>query len=75
MERQIVWVGPQATSFVAVCDTCLAEGDSAREGLGYRAAKVQGTLHAEADVGFTRCRRGHRLCVRRAARAAVTAGR
>jgi hypothetical protein len=26
---------------------------------------VEGTLRADADVGFTTCRRGHRIVVRR----------
>jgi hypothetical protein len=34
--------------------------------VGLRATVVEGTLRADADVGFTTCRRGHRIVVRRA---------
>jgi hypothetical protein len=51
-----------------MCESCLDElaasaGDAA---LAYRSAKVAGSLRADADVGFGRCPRGHRLAVRRA---------
>ena len=36
---------------------------------------VEGTLRAEADVGFTTCRRGHRIRVRRITRLRVVAAR
>ena len=39
------------------------------------ATVVEGTLRAEADVGFTTCRRGHRIRVRRIARLQVVAAR
>jgi hypothetical protein len=72
-ERQIVWVETAATAFTAMCETCLADPADPDDGLSYRLAKVAGTLRIEADVGFTRCRRGHRLCVRRASRAPLAA--
>ena len=39
------------------------------------ATLVEGTLRAEADVGFTTCRRGHRIRVRRIAEVAAAARR
>ena len=36
---------------------------------------VEGTLRADADVGFTTCFRGHRIRVRRIARLRVAAAR
>jgi hypothetical protein len=61
IERQHVWLGPNATSFDEPCEACLA----ARESLRADACLVHGTLRAEADVGFTTCSRGHRIVVRR----------
>jgi hypothetical protein len=63
-ERQHVWVGPEATSFDEPCEACLAVGES----LADDTCVVHGTLRADADVGFTSCRRGHRIVVRRVAR-------
>jgi hypothetical protein len=63
--RQTVWVDSRATAFVALCDECLAHPAEPLRALPYRDAKVTGSLHPDADVGFTRCRRGHRLSVRR----------
>jgi len=39
-----------------------------RESLAADTCLVHGTLRADADVGFTTCRRGHRIVVRRVAR-------
>jgi len=39
------------------------------------ATLVEGTLRLQADVGFTTCRRGHRIRVRRIARLRVVAAR
>jgi len=64
MERQHVWLGPEATSFEEPCEACL----SFRESLAVESCVVQGTLRRDADVGFTTCRRGHRIVVRRVAR-------
>lgn len=61
IQRQHVWVGPEATEFDEPCEACLA----ARESLHADACVVHGTLRAEADVGFTTCSRGHRIVVRR----------
>ena len=64
MERQHVWLGPEATSFDELCEACVA----ACEELERDEYVVHGTLRADADVGFTTCRRGHRIVVRRVAR-------
>jgi hypothetical protein len=61
IERQHVWLGPEATSFDELCEACLA----AREALGSDRYVVHGTLRKEADVGFTTCPRGHRIVMRR----------
>jgi len=60
-ERQHVWLGPEATVFEEPCEACLA----AHESLAAELCVVAGTLRADADVGFTTCRRGHRIVVRR----------
>ncbi len=64
IERQHVWLGPEATTFDELCEACL----SLREPVEVDALLVHGTLRREADVGFTTCRRGHRIVVRRVAR-------
>ncbi len=68
-ERQHVWLGPEATSFDEPCEACL----SVRESPAAEACVVHGTLRPEADVGFTTCRRGHRIVVHRVARALARA--
>jgi hypothetical protein len=68
--RQTIWVESGATSFLGLCDECLADRDQ-DVALAYRLAKVSGSLRSDADVGFARCRRGHRLSIRRTARATV----
>jgi hypothetical protein len=60
VERQHVWLGPEATSFDELCEACL----TVREALESE-PYVHGTLRADADVGFTTCRRGHRIVMRR----------
>ena len=64
IERQHVWLGPEATTFEEPCEACL----SLREPIDLATLIVHGTLRREADVGFTTCRRGHRIVVRRVAR-------
>jgi hypothetical protein len=71
-DRQVIWLGSRETTFAAICELCLAEPDPLGA-LAYRMAKVDGSLRPEADVGFVRCRRGHRLCVRRTSRAPLLA--
>jgi hypothetical protein len=61
MERQHVWLGPEATSFDELCEACL----TAREAFAEEEYVVHGTLRVDADVGFTTCRRGHRIVMRR----------
>jgi hypothetical protein len=64
IERQHVWLGPEATSFDELCEACLA----AREARVGDSCVVHGTLRRDVDVGFLTCRRGHRIVVRRIAR-------
>jgi hypothetical protein len=56
--------------FRAPCDACRAALELGHEAwsVGLRSTVVEGTLRAEADVGFMTCRRGHRIVVRRASR-------
>ncbi len=61
IQRQPVWLGPEATSFDELCEACLA----ARQELEDDTYLVHGTLRVDADVGFTTCRRGHRIVMRR----------
>jgi hypothetical protein len=61
IQRQHVWLGPEATSFEEPCEACL----SAHESLAGEKCVAHGTLRADADVGFTTCRRGHRIVMRR----------
>ena len=68
-ERQHVWLGPEATRFEEPCEACLA----AEESLAAELCVVAGTLRADADVGFTTCRRGHRIIVHRVARSLANA--
>jgi len=71
IDRQVIWLSAGATTFHGLCDECLSRPDERLEKLPYRAAKVAGRLRAEADVGFTRCDRGHRISVRRIGRTAA----
>ena len=71
IQRQHVWLGPEATAFAEPCEACLA----ARESLSARHTVVRGTLRPEADVGFTTCHRGHRIVVHRVGRRTLTAVR
>ena len=61
IQRQHVWLGPEATSFDEPCEACAAT----REAFESDAGLVHGTLRADADVGFTTCPRGHRIVMRR----------
>jgi len=61
---QVVYLRPGETTFAARCETCL----NTREGslpARQRAARVEGSLRRDVDVGFRLCRRGHRLLVKR----------
>jgi hypothetical protein len=66
LARQHVWVGPEATSFEASCEACLARRDD--WSMKVDALQIVGTLRRDADVGFTTCPRGHRVVVRRVGR-------
>jgi hypothetical protein len=67
--RQHVWLGPDATSWEVDCEACL----HTRESLASQHVLVKGTLSPRADVGFTSCRRGHRIVVRRIGRSLARA--
>jgi hypothetical protein len=70
-QRQVIWLRDEATSFLALCEECLADPDGSSPTLPYRSAKVAGRLRIDADVGFARCARGHRISVRRVSRTAA----
>jgi len=75
-DRQHVWVGPEATSFEVPCEACLARRDGWPDTDGLRVAPegamIVGTIRTDADVGFTTCRRGHRVVVHRVGRVVAT---
>jgi hypothetical protein len=71
IDRQVIWLKAGVTTFHGLCEQCLSYPDERLEQLSYRAAKVAGRLRADADVGFTRCDRGHRISVRRIGRTAA----
>jgi hypothetical protein len=71
IDRQHVWVGPEATTFEVPCEACLAGrggGERRAAGVGKPLALAEGTLRRDADVGFMTCPRGHRIVVRRVGR-------
>jgi hypothetical protein len=72
VDRQHVWVGPEATSFEVSCEACLARRDGWADKYAWTisvdSSVIAGTLRRDADVGFTTCRRGHRIVVRRVGR-------
>ena len=68
----MIWLGADATAYAVPCEACRDERVWPRS---VEATVVEGTLRAEADVGFTTCRRGHRIRVRRIARLRVVAAR
>jgi hypothetical protein len=62
-----VWLSPSATSFSCLCERCL-ESARARESSFLDAvalASVRGSVAAETDVAFARCRAGHEVVLRR----------
>ena len=67
MRENAVWVAPGATQYSCLCERCL-DGTRAR-GLSFldavHTASVRGTLPADTDITFVRCRAGHELVVRR----------
>jgi hypothetical protein len=72
IDRQHVWVGPEATSFEVPCEACQAKRGGWEDNWGRElptdSSLIEGTLRRDADVGFTTCRRGHRIVVRRVGR-------
>ena len=68
----MIWLGADATAYAVPCEACCDEGPWSRP---VAQTVVEGSLRAEADVGFTTCRRGHRIRVRRIARLKVVAAR
>lgn len=64
IERQHVWLGPETTTFSEPCEACVA----ARDEQPHVQTIVRGSLRRDADVGFTTCRRGHRIVVHRVGR-------
>ncbi len=67
----MIWLGADTTDYAVPCDAC---GED-RAWPHREPIVVEGTLRREADVGFTTCRRGHRIRVRRIARLRVVAAR
>ncbi len=61
----MIWLGADAIDYAVACEACREERGLANP---FGATVVEGTLRREADVGFTTCRRGHRIRVRRIAR-------
>ena len=68
----MIWLGADATAYAVPCEACHEESAWPRL---FVETVVEGSLRAEADVGFTTCRRGHRIRVRRIARLRVVAAR
>ena len=68
----MIWLGAEATAYAVPCEACHDDGIRAHV---IEATVVEGTLRAEADVGFTTCRRGHRIRVRRITRLRMVAAR
>ena len=68
----MIWLGADATDYAVPCEACEEERRWPRL---LEPTLVEGTLRAEADVGFTTCWRGHRIRVRRIARLRVVAAR
>jgi hypothetical protein len=68
----VIWLGADATAYAVPCEACHEDGAWPRL---IEPTVIEGTLRAEADVGFTTCRRGHRIRVRRIARLRVVAAR
>jgi hypothetical protein len=59
-----------ATQFAAPCDACRDDPDRV-----IPFSVVEGSLRLVADVGWVSCPRGHRILVRRIARAPLRAAR
>jgi hypothetical protein len=68
----VIWLGADATTFAVPCDACR---EDRRWPNLLEPTVVEGSLRLQADVGFTACRRGHRIRVRRIARLRAVAAR
>jgi hypothetical protein len=68
----VIWLGSDATAYAVPCDAC---DEDHRWATLLEPTVVEGTLRQEADVGFTTCRRGHRIRVRRITRLRLVAAR
>ena len=68
----MIWLGADATAYAVPCEACR---EDQRWPSLIEPTVVEGTLRREADVGFTTCRRGHRIRVRRIARLRVVVAR
>jgi hypothetical protein len=68
----VIWLGADVTDYAVPCEACEDEARWPRE---LHPTLVEGTLRAEADVGFTTCFRGHRIRIRRISRLKVVAAR
>jgi hypothetical protein len=64
-----VWLSQHATHFEAECEACRADRWSVSSAAP--SPHIEGSLRADADLGFATCRRGHRLVVRRIVPAAA----
>jgi hypothetical protein len=65
-----VWLGPSATSFACLCETCLeaARTDGALFSDALRLASVRGDLEPATQVAVARCAAGHEIVLRRVER-------
>jgi hypothetical protein len=67
LRENVVWVAPGATQFSCLCERCLdsrrARGSSFLDAV--HVASVRGSVPADTDIAFVRCRAGHELVVRR----------
>lgn len=65
-----VWLGPSATSYACLCETCLetARTDGALFSDALRLASVRGDLEPETQVAVARCAAGHEIVLRRVER-------
>jgi hypothetical protein len=65
-QEQVVWIGPKATAFTALCDHCL-QGEHSAE--AFMSARVSALMRIDARHGWCTCARGHEIRIERADRA------
>ena len=65
-----VWISPSATAYSCLCEPCLeaARVAGALFSDALAAARVRGSVAAEAEATIVRCPAGHELVLRRVAR-------